>query len=54
VRVVFPQGLVERDGDLVVYYGAADVCVAGARVPKRDLVDSLAAAIERGEGGAPL
>lgn len=52
VRVVFPQGLVERGGDLIVYYGAADVAVAGARVSKRDLVASLEAAIAPG-GGAP-
>ena len=42
VRVVFPQGLVEVGDDLIVYYGAADVCVAGARVGKRELIDSLA------------
>lgn len=54
VRVVFPQGLVERDDELLVYYGAADVSVAGARVGKRALVDSLAAAIARGAGAAPL
>lgn len=54
VRVVFPQGLVERGDDLLVYYGAADVSVAAARVSKRDLVTSLSAAIMRGEGGAPL
>lgn len=54
VRVVFPQGLVERGDDLVVYYGAADVSVAGARVAKRPLVDALRGAIARGEGGTPL
>ncbi len=54
VRVVFPQGLVERGDDLIVYYGAADVSVAGARVSKQALLDSLAAAIERGEGGVPV
>jgi len=27
IRVVFPQGLVERGEDLIVYYGAADVSV---------------------------
>lgn len=42
VRVVFPQGLVERGDDLIVYYGAADVSVAAARVNK----DALLAAIE--------
>jgi predicted GH43/DUF377 family glycosyl hydrolase len=54
VRVVFPQGLVEREGELLVYYGAADVAVAGAAVRKADLVASLAAAIARGEGGEAL
>ena len=54
VRVVFPQGLVERGDDLVVYYGAADVAVAGARVPKRALVESLREAIARREGAPPL
>ena len=41
VRVVFPQGLVERGGDLIVYYGAADVCVAAARVNTNALLASL-------------
>ena len=41
VRVVFPQGLVERGDDLIVYYGAADVCVAAARVNKEELLASL-------------
>ena len=54
VRVVFPQGLVERGDELIVYYGAADVSVAGARVSKRALLASLAAAIEKGEGGVPV
>ncbi|MDQ3673674.1 MAG: hypothetical protein M3365_04795, partial [Gemmatimonadota bacterium] len=54
VRVVFPQGLVERGEDLFVYYGAADVAVAGARVRKRALIDSLADEIERKQGGIPL
>ncbi|HLA13543.1 MAG TPA: hypothetical protein VJZ25_00845 [Gemmatimonadaceae bacterium] len=54
IRVVFPQGLVERNGDLFVYYGAADVAVGGARVGKQALVDSLAEAIGRNEGGIPL
>ena len=54
VRVVFPQGLVERGDDLLVYYGAADVSVAAARVGRRELVASLAAAIARGQGGVPL
>ena len=54
VRVVFPQGLVEVDGDLIVYYGAADVSVGGARVHSQGLVDSLEEAIRLGEGGTPL
>lgn len=45
VRVVFPQGLVERAGDLIVYYGAADVSVAAARVNKESLLASLGAAM---------
>lgn len=43
VRVVFPQGFVERGEDLIVYYGAADVSVGAARVNK----DALLASIER-------
>ena len=54
VRVVFAQGLVEVGEDLIVYYGAADVSVAGARVNKRDLVDSLEKAIATGKRGVPL
>ncbi|WP_158509013.1 glycosidase [Gemmatirosa kalamazoonensis] len=53
VRVVFPQGLVERGADYLVYYGAADVSVAGARVSKAALLDALDVAIARGEGGVP-
>jgi len=54
VRVVFPQGLVERGEDFLVYYGAADVSIAAARVNKRELVDSLTDAIKANKGGAPL
>jgi predicted GH43/DUF377 family glycosyl hydrolase len=54
VRVVFPQGLVERGDDLVVYYGAADVSVAGARVNRHSLVAALQDAIARGDGAEPL
>jgi len=54
VRVVFPQGLVERGEDLLVYYGAADVSVAGARVNKRLLIDSLRAAMSGKQGGLAL
>ncbi len=45
VRVVFPQGLVERGDDLLVYYGAADVSVAAARVNREALLGSLEMAI---------
>ena len=54
VRVVFPEGMVERGEDLIVYYGGADVCIAGARVNKRELVDSIEEAIMNGEGAPPL
>jgi predicted GH43/DUF377 family glycosyl hydrolase len=54
IRVVFPQGLVELGDDLLVYYGAADVSVAAARVGKDALIASLESAIEHGEGGVPL
>jgi predicted GH43/DUF377 family glycosyl hydrolase len=54
VRVVFPQGLVERGDDLLVYYGAADVSIAGARVNKGELLASLEEAIEQKKGGVPL
>ena len=51
VRVVFPEGFVELGDELLIYYGAADVSVAGARVSKRELIESLGRAIARGEGG---
>jgi predicted GH43/DUF377 family glycosyl hydrolase len=54
VRVVFPEGLVERGDDYIVYYGAGDVSVAGARVNKRDLIASLDEAIKQKTGGVPL
>ena len=54
VRVVFPQGLVERGEDFLIYYGAADTCVAAARVNKRDLISSLQEAIRLKKGGVPL
>lgn len=41
VRVVFAEGMVERGDDLLVYYGAGDVFVAGARVNKAALLDAL-------------
>jgi len=52
IRVVFPCGLVELGRDLLVYYGAADRVVAAARVEKHALLESLEAAIARGEGDA--
>jgi predicted GH43/DUF377 family glycosyl hydrolase len=54
VRVVFPQGLVEQGDDLIVYYGAADVHVAGARVNKEDLLASIEEEIAAGRTGTPL
>ena len=45
VRVVFPQGMVELGSDLVVYYGAADVSVAAARVDKEALLTSIEGAM---------
>jgi predicted GH43/DUF377 family glycosyl hydrolase len=54
VRVVFPQGLVERDEDLLVYYGAADVSVAAACVGMHELLASLEEAIGQGTRGVPL
>ena len=54
VRVVFPEGFIERGDDFLVYYGAADVSVAGARVSKAALLTSLERAISRGEDGIPL
>ena len=53
IRVVFPQGIVEKGDDLLVYYGAADVSVAAERVRKRDLVASLAEAVKLKQGGVP-
>lgn len=52
VRVVFPQGLIELGDDLLVYYGAGDVSVAGASVNRDALIDSLEDAIAEGKGGA--
>ena len=54
IHVVFPQGLVERGEDLLVYYGAADIYVAGARVNKRELIDSLEKAMNDGLGATPV
>lgn len=54
VRVVFPEGFVERGEDFLVYYGAADVSVAAVRVRRRDLIASLDKAIRQNESGIPL
>lgn len=54
VRVVFPQGMVERGDDLIVYYGAADVSVAAARVNKSALIDALKLEIAANRGAEPL
>ena len=40
-NVVFPVGAYEHNGDLYVSYGAADRCVAMARVPLDDLLKEL-------------
>lgn len=52
VRVVFPQGLIEHGTDLLVYYGAGDVCVAAASVGRDALIDSIETAIAAAVDGA--
>lgn len=52
VRVIFPQGMVERGDDLIVYYGAADVFVAGAKVHRESLLAALEAALDTDRGDA--
>jgi predicted GH43/DUF377 family glycosyl hydrolase len=54
VRVVFPEGFVELGDHFIVYYGAADVSVGGARVNKRALLDGIKAEIAVGHTAAPL
>jgi predicted GH43/DUF377 family glycosyl hydrolase len=54
VRVVFPEGLVELGDDLLVYYGAADVSVGGARVNKRALIEGIRSEIALGHTASPL
>ena len=54
VRVVFPEGFVELGDDLVVYYGAADVSVGGARVNKRALIEGIKSEIALGHTATPL
>ena len=53
VRVVFPQGLVERGDDFLVYYGAADVSIAAARVNKEALLASMETEISRTRSRSP-
>lgn len=40
-NVVFPTGLVEKDGLLYLYYGAADKTISLATVPLEELLESL-------------
>jgi predicted GH43/DUF377 family glycosyl hydrolase len=54
VRVVFPEGLVELGDDLLVYYGAADVYVGGARVNKSALIAGIKSEIALGHTASPL
>ncbi len=54
VRVVFPEGLVEFGDDLLVYYGAADVSVGGARVNKSALIAGIKSEIALGHTPSPL
>jgi predicted GH43/DUF377 family glycosyl hydrolase len=54
VRVVFPEGLVELGNDLLVYYGAADVSVGGARVNKAALIAGIKNEIAAGHSASPL
>jgi len=54
ISVVFPEGMVELGGDLLIYYGAADIHVGGARVNRSALVDALGDAIARGDVDRPL
>lgn len=52
VRVVFPEGMVRRGSDLLIYYGAADETVGGARVAEVALLAGIESAIASGHGGA--
>ncbi|HEV7593707.1 MAG TPA: hypothetical protein VGO33_01825 [Gemmatimonadaceae bacterium] len=54
VRVVFPEGLVEVGDNLLVYYGAADVHVGGARVNKKALIAGIKNEIAVGHTAVPL
>jgi beta-1,2-mannobiose phosphorylase / 1,2-beta-oligomannan phosphorylase len=39
--VVFPTGIVEKDGSYLIYYGAADSCTAVVEFSKKELLESL-------------
>jgi predicted GH43/DUF377 family glycosyl hydrolase len=54
IRVLFPQGLLETGDDLLVYYGAADVSVAAARVAETRPRCVARRAIKLKQGGVPL
>ncbi|MBI5787259.1 MAG: glycoside hydrolase family 130 protein [Candidatus Schekmanbacteria bacterium] len=40
-NVVFPTGVVEEDGNLLIYYGAADTNVAVAKLSLQDVLDAI-------------
>jgi predicted GH43/DUF377 family glycosyl hydrolase len=40
-EVVFPTAMLDRGDEVQVFYGAADTCVATARLSKRSVLDSL-------------
>jgi predicted GH43/DUF377 family glycosyl hydrolase len=50
----FSAGIRRAGREFLVYYGAADVTVAAARVNKRELIASLGEAIKLKQGGVPL
>jgi predicted GH43/DUF377 family glycosyl hydrolase len=54
VRVLFPEGLVELGDNLLLYYGAADVSVGGARVNKAALIAAIRNEIAAGHSASPL
>jgi predicted GH43/DUF377 family glycosyl hydrolase len=54
VRVVFPEGFIELGDDFIVYYGAADVSVGGARVNKRALIEGIRNEIALGHTAVAL
>lgn len=38
---VFPTGLIEKDGEIYIYYGAGDQCICVATINKDELVNEL-------------